>query len=135
MGSKSCVTPGERYHYWEVLEPNVEIRLYVRNYGYSSKIAYSLCRCRCGTERKVNNYALKQGVSKSCGCRISEYGANKAFKYTYNDKVYTLQELSYLSDISYPTLYRRLVTIGMDVKDAVEQPLSRRGRSAQTTDN
>ncbi len=30
---------------------------------------YHLCRCSCGTEREVADYALKSGRSKSCGCR------------------------------------------------------------------
>lgn len=31
-----------------------------------------LCRCQCGNERAVASYDLRNGLSKSCGCRKSE---------------------------------------------------------------
>ena len=38
---------------WTVLEDRGETRL---------------CRCECGTEKRVQYYTLKAGKSKSCGC-------------------------------------------------------------------
>ena len=32
-----------------------------------------LCRCDCGTERRVNAYSLYRGRSKSCGCMRNGY--------------------------------------------------------------
>lgn len=34
----------------------------------SPKGAYSLCRCKCGTEREILNTTLREGRSRSCGC-------------------------------------------------------------------
>ncbi len=31
-----------------------------------------LCRCKCGTERAVRGYNLRNGTSKSCGCLSAE---------------------------------------------------------------
>lgn len=34
---------------------------------------FSLCKCKCGKEKKVRNYYLKTGRSKSCGCGSKEF--------------------------------------------------------------
>lgn len=46
---------GKLFHDWTVLK-------YVGSSRY-------LCRCRCGTEKKICNRELQNGDSKSCGCR------------------------------------------------------------------
>lgn len=37
------------------------------------KKAQYLCRCVCGTERVVDAYKLKSGISRSCGCMRAAY--------------------------------------------------------------
>lgn len=50
---------GERYHSWTVLEPRASVR-------------HALCRCDCGTERRVWRQSLQSGTSTSCGsCGIA----------------------------------------------------------------
>lgn len=49
---------GKTFHYWTVLK-----------YEYHDKgKAVFLCRCKCGTERKVLARNLCNSRSKSCGC-------------------------------------------------------------------
>ena len=43
-----------------------------------------LCRCQCGNERAVASYDLRNGLSKSCGCRKSEI--TRASKTTHGGK-------------------------------------------------
>jgi hypothetical protein len=31
-----------------------------------------LCRCECGTEKRVQGVALRRGLSRSCGCLAAE---------------------------------------------------------------
>lgn len=50
---------GDRFERWTVI--GTEAR-----YGHGLKVR---CRCDCGTERLVSCAGLKQGKSKSCGCR------------------------------------------------------------------
>jgi hypothetical protein len=33
---------------------------------------YRLCRCTCGTEKRVQYHTLKSGQSQSCGCAKRE---------------------------------------------------------------
>ena len=37
-----------------------------------SSSAFWLCRCECGTERIISGNVLKQGKSKSCGCKTKQ---------------------------------------------------------------
>ncbi len=54
---------GQKFDRWTVIE----------RAGRSDKgRTLWLCRCTCGTERKVDGMNLKQGGSKSCGCLRSE---------------------------------------------------------------
>ena len=46
---------------WTVLGPS-EIRVQTRSARYWK------CRCRCGTERMVNEQNLLRGESTTCGC-------------------------------------------------------------------
>lgn len=50
---------GERFSNWVILEPTV-------NEKRGGK--YFLCKCDCGTIKKVSWVTLKNGESKSCGC-------------------------------------------------------------------
>lgn len=54
------VREGQKFGYWEVVD------------GAESRIAQQgravMCRCHCGTERKVLLRSLIGGHSKSCGC-------------------------------------------------------------------
>ena len=43
--------------------------------GKGTKSGYSLCKCKCGTTREVNNSTLRKGLSKSCGCISVERNA------------------------------------------------------------
>lgn len=46
---------GSKFGRWEVIESHITKR----------KI---LCKCECGKEKNIFLYALKSGISKSCGC-------------------------------------------------------------------
>lgn len=50
--------PGKRFGRWTVIE------------SIDSK--YVLCKCDCGTIKKVNKPGLSNGRSQSCGCRNAE---------------------------------------------------------------
>lgn len=52
---------GETYGYWTVLEDAHE--------STSDRDHYWICKCQCGTIRKVRGGSLKKGQSKSCGCQ------------------------------------------------------------------
>ena len=39
---------------------------------YSTKAAFWLCRCTCGREVAVSGLALRNGLTRSCGCLLSE---------------------------------------------------------------
>ena len=54
---------GKDFEYWHVIE-RVDTS---GNY---------LCKCKCGTEKIVNRYALLTGQSKSCGCKANENRRN-----------------------------------------------------------
>lgn len=34
---------------------------------------YWLCLCECGTEKPINGYNLKKGLTNSCGCLRKEH--------------------------------------------------------------
>jgi hypothetical protein len=54
---KHRLTPGDKFAKWTVLDPG----------GRSA-----LCRCDCGTERRVVTAHLVNGLSRSCGCLADE---------------------------------------------------------------
>ena len=85
--SKSCgclrenkkIKIGDKFGDWEVIDilPN----------------RYALCKCSCGNTKEVFQGTLKNGMSKSCGCR-GRYNTNNKFGYwtvigksTSSDKV------------------------------------------------
>jgi len=46
----------------------------------SEKLGYSICKCECGNQVEVSNYALEKGHTRSCGCLQKEKAANSAKK-------------------------------------------------------
>ena len=54
---KLIIKAGTRFSDWLVIEDVF--------YGD----AYAMCRCVCGREKLVNAYVLRNGKSKSCGCK------------------------------------------------------------------
>lgn len=62
MNNKLIDLTGKRFGYWTVLKraPN------------KGKRVFWLCRCVCGNVKIVQGTSLKNGVSKSCGCKKSE---------------------------------------------------------------
>lgn len=56
---------GQQFGYWTVLHRD------------RSRTRYHWCRCVCGTERSVYDGSLKNGTTKSCGCRGRGYKASK----------------------------------------------------------
>ena len=57
----------EKYNRWTVLD--------------SSSYGWVLCRCACGTTKKVRAFDVRSGKSKSCGCWRAEVSARKATKH------------------------------------------------------
>lgn len=55
---------GEKFNNWTVIKN-------------SNTIGYSICKCICGTIREVDNYTLRSGTSKSCGCLTIEIHKNQ----------------------------------------------------------
>lgn len=53
-------------------------RLTVLSYAGSSRWK---CRCVCGEETSVKTYALKQGITQSCGCLRKEVAAKRATRH------------------------------------------------------
>ncbi len=54
-----------------------------------------LCRCECGTEKKVNASHLKRGASKSCGCLAREKLISRNYKHGHaisgkHSRLYTI---------------------------------------------
>jgi hypothetical protein len=60
MSVPSLLT-GQRFGHWTVLATAPERR------GRSNH-PYWQCRCDCGTVRPIDEYSLRNGGSKSCGC-------------------------------------------------------------------
>lgn len=65
--SKLINLVGEKYGNWTVLEKAKKPE------DSKSSSAFWLCRCDCGTERIVSGNVLKQGKSKSCGCKRKQW--------------------------------------------------------------
>ncbi len=62
---------GQKFGLWTVLE---------RDTSRHDRPFYR-CRCECGTEKLVDKYALKNGVSWHCGCQAETVKAGAAEKY------------------------------------------------------
>lgn len=60
---------GQKFHRWTVIGDAVRDSNNLKNW---------LCRCDCGTERRVRHYLLTSGKSRSCSClHDEELGARK----------------------------------------------------------
>lgn len=56
---------GQKYGEWTVLEQAPKPK------DSKSSSAFWLCKCSCGTKRVISGQVLRQGKSKSCGCKAS----------------------------------------------------------------
>jgi hypothetical protein len=68
---------GQQFGRWTVLALHPER---VR-YGKHTVQPLWLCRCTCGSERRVLGYVLRWGQSRSCGCLRREKSAARMFKH------------------------------------------------------
>ncbi len=66
---------GKKYGRWTVLK-NLGV-------GLNTTRRYYLCRCDCGTERKVGLDFLRRGESTSCGCYHREVSRSAKHKITH----------------------------------------------------
>lgn len=82
----------------------VVISIEVNRLKWQSKC---LCRCDCGTEKKINFSSLKNGLTKSCGClqkeRTSEASKTHGMSETpiYNIWKSMLARCSLMTDTNY----------------------------------
>lgn len=60
--SQYTLHSGDKFGCWTVLQ----------DLGVDNGYSFSLCRCECGTERKVMNRMLIKGKSQSCGCLLDK---------------------------------------------------------------
>ncbi len=69
---------GQTYNDLEVLE-----------YSHTGKwgVAFWKCKCKCGNIKNVRGPALKNGLSKSCGCSKLEYNKKRTNSYQPNQIV------------------------------------------------
>ncbi len=58
---RAYIQAEERHGRWLTLEPA---------WAATDKI---LCRCECGTERRVQALSMRRGISKSCGCLVGTF--------------------------------------------------------------
>lgn len=112
MRKKSQVTIGERFGRGVVLGVNEEI-------SKRCKKTYVDMVCDCGTKYFTTYGALKEGISKSCGCLRRELtgqrfkGTNEPTIYvTHNGETHSLIEWSQITGINLRTLYTRYSTFG-----------------------
>jgi hypothetical protein len=66
---------GQKFHRWTVIGDAVSDANNLKNW---------LCRCECGTERRVRHYLLTAGKSKSCGCFQREDLGSRKLKHGYS---------------------------------------------------
>ena len=67
---------GDIFGRWEVLD-----REPIKGSKAKGTKARVWCRCLCGTERAVVVQSLRNGTSKSCGCRQKDYWAVEREKF------------------------------------------------------
>lgn len=58
------------------------------------------CRCKCGKEKIVNGYSLRNGTSKSCGCLQKEIVSNNSYEDLTNQVFGKLKVISYFGQDS-----------------------------------
>lgn len=86
---------GKQFGYWTVLEmaPRTEQHI------------YWICRCKCGTVKKVRGDGLTSNKSRSCGCKNVSYGADLIEKLLIENNVIFQKEYCFpdlLSPIGKP---------------------------------
>ena len=69
---------GKRFGRWIVLE---------KTDNKSGKVAW-LCKCDCGTKKKIIGNSLKRGDSKSCGCLLLSFNKEKKTHGLTKNKLY-----------------------------------------------
>lgn len=68
MPARIKINIGDRFQRWTVIGPSTLVNKQYR----------SLCRCLCGTERVIQDYQLRKGRSRSCGCLANEEASVRA---------------------------------------------------------
>lgn len=63
MSTKQLNLTGKKFNRWTIIAPAAPD---------SHRRRHWLCECECGTKRRVADYTLQKGVSKSCGCFNAE---------------------------------------------------------------
>lgn len=82
---------GDRFTCWTALE------------DYASDKPRILCRCDCGTERRVHGYTLTAGTSQSCGCRLGRKARGRLSDEPYIRAGEAFARLTVLEDGTYAT--------------------------------
>ncbi len=96
---------GSRFGRWTVVGP-------ARVRRRAGGAPYILCRCDCGTERLVAEPTLRNGKSKSCGCRRHDNGTHHMTgKALYNSWSNMIQRCTNPKHPSYPRYGGRGVTV------------------------
>jgi len=62
---KHEIEPGTKIGYWTVIKQ-------VPRPNPKNKGRYYLCKCKCGKEKIIDGKYLRDGRSRSCGCRSAE---------------------------------------------------------------
>jgi hypothetical protein len=78
-GTRLINLVGQRFGRWTVLAVHPE-RMRYGKAGQAITVLW-LCRCNCGTERLVFGTNLRRGLSRSCGCLISETTRQRSKKH------------------------------------------------------
>lgn len=60
MPKRKPTVVGQRFGWWEIISDDDVIKSCGRR--------WTLCRCKCGTVRRVMRSRLFSGATKSCGC-------------------------------------------------------------------
>lgn len=73
---------GKNYGYWHVLKMAPRTEHHIK----------WTCICKCGTIKDVRGDWLKNGTSKSCGCKKSSHGADKIESILINEHIHFKKE-------------------------------------------
>lgn len=102
-------------------------RLLVIEYAFTDKwrSTHWKCRCRCGKETTVSRNSLLHGLTKSCGCLVSEQGKIKLQTWRKNQTLLTDEEKKYKRQ-----LYRMLRIYGLTEEDYLKLVKEQNGECA-----
>lgn len=77
---------GKKFGKLTVIERDLKRYYKDRDSNKNKYCVYWICRCECGNITSVSSYSLKNGITKSCGCLVSEMliKRNKEFSKKYN---------------------------------------------------